>query len=555
MDPAKACRSTSNDAHDKTLSTVKYFRYLLPTLGMAAILGLTTGCIHRPAAPVALACATAPAAVFPGEPVTVTGTAIDLDPRKHLEWAWTSTAGKLSSSLNTVTLTTGNLPSGTYSVTGRVVEGPKHGESAVCSASFTIKAFEPPTVSCTANPTTIEPGRTSTITAAGVSPQNNRLTYSYAATGGTIKGDGSLAIFSALGAPAGPIGITCLVADDKGETSEAHTTVSISAPAAPPPATAAHYNCSATPPVARPGDPVVLSISPRDSQDSVVWHSAVGVLDSGVDSSVIDTKNLSPSVVSVQADIRRQGGIVGACQTSFRIDPNAKITPWPTLNLVRIPLQNGQQENSGFAVYTYVLYRRLPATDDEKTRFKNILNAIASHVAPEDFGQHEYAPGTPLPSSTPTIKAKKATSRRELAPIIVPVTADGPFTADWLIDHYDPAFASQLLANLNCQRVTNRTNCSRRLSDDGPFLISTLVRLTGHPEGFLVQDLNGTSPEAGGEWVADYMTLVTTKANWVHGYTLQMAENAFAASLDHIGGELQQSAPAVKEAIAFFKLK
>lgn len=225
--------------------------------------------------------------------------------------------------------------------------------------------------------------------------------------------------------------------------------------------------------------------------------------------------------------------------------------PRPTLNIVRIPLISGQKENAGFAVYTYILYRRNPVTDREISRFKNILAAVAAHSAPEAFGQNSLAPGNPAPVSAPHL-GKHVTLRRELAPIVVPVTKDGPFSVEWLFDNYDPAFASQLLADLNCQRTTKPTNCSHKLAGDGPYLISTLVRLTGHPEGFLVQDLSGTSPEVGGQWVSDFMSMVSQKNNWTHGYTLQRASLDFAASLDSAGIEIQADKEAVKSAMAFF---
>jgi len=58
-------------------------------------------------------------------------------------------------------------------------EGLKPGQSAEASASYTVKPFEPPTVSIAANPSTIKPGENSAITANGLSPQNRPLTYSY----------------------------------------------------------------------------------------------------------------------------------------------------------------------------------------------------------------------------------------------------------------------------------------------------------------------------------------------------------------------------------------
>jgi outer membrane protein OmpA-like peptidoglycan-associated protein len=93
-----------------------------------------------------------------------------------------------------------------------------------------VKAYEPPTVSCSASPSTIKPGETSTVTASGVSPQNRPLTYSFAASAGSISGSGATATFNSAGAPTGAAGITCNVSDDKGQTATANTTVTITAP-------------------------------------------------------------------------------------------------------------------------------------------------------------------------------------------------------------------------------------------------------------------------------------------------------------------------------------
>ncbi len=97
-----------------------------------------------------------------------------------------------------------------------------------------MKQFEPPTISCSANPTTLKPGETSTVTAAGVSPQNRPLTYAYSAVAGSISGNGATATLSSTGAPTGEVGITCTVTDDKNQTATASTSVNILAPYVPP---------------------------------------------------------------------------------------------------------------------------------------------------------------------------------------------------------------------------------------------------------------------------------------------------------------------------------
>jgi len=166
--------------------------------------------------------------VFAGEPVTITATADMLNPK--MKATYTFTGDGVTGNGATATVATASLAPGSHTVKGTVSEGPKAGESADCSASFTVKAFEPPTVSCSANPTTIKPGDTSAITATGVSPQNRPLTYSYSASAGSVSGTGTSATFSSAGAPTGTATVTCTVTDDKGQTASATAPVTIEAP-------------------------------------------------------------------------------------------------------------------------------------------------------------------------------------------------------------------------------------------------------------------------------------------------------------------------------------
>jgi len=102
------------------------------------------------------------------------------------------------------------------------------------STAFTVKEFEPPTISCSASPTTIKPGDTSTITAQALSPQNRPLAYTYSSSGGSVNGSGATATFQSTGAPTGPVSITCNVADDKGHSASSNASLTIEAPPPPP---------------------------------------------------------------------------------------------------------------------------------------------------------------------------------------------------------------------------------------------------------------------------------------------------------------------------------
>jgi len=206
--------------------------------------------------PVTLACSASPDSVYPGDPVTVTAVAGNLNPHRNVIYIWSGSG--VTGNGTTAAVDTALLAPGPYTVTGIVKEGkPGHEgmkpwETASCSANFVVKAFEPPTVSCSASPSTINPGDTSTVTAVGVSPQNRPLTYTYSAAAGSISGNGTTAAFNSTGAPTGPVAINCTVTDDKGQSATAPTSVTIASPVAAVPHTETLCSISFTNDKARP---------------------------------------------------------------------------------------------------------------------------------------------------------------------------------------------------------------------------------------------------------------------------------------------------------------
>jgi hypothetical protein len=142
--------------------------------------------------------------VYPGDPITVTGVALNLNPKKTASYTWSSDGGAISGTSNTASIDTKTLSAGTYTVKGHVSEGVKPGQIADCSTQFTVKPFDPPTISCTANPSSVNPGDSSMVAASAVSPQNRPLTYNYNATAGSISGTTPSATLSTAGAAPPP---------------------------------------------------------------------------------------------------------------------------------------------------------------------------------------------------------------------------------------------------------------------------------------------------------------------------------------------------------------
>jgi outer membrane protein OmpA-like peptidoglycan-associated protein len=126
---------------------------------------------------------------------------------------------------------------GSYTVSAKVDDG--KGGTASCNAEIRVeeKPHHPPTVSCTANPTTIMPGERSNISCNATSPDNLPLTYNYSASSGQISGNGPQAQFDSTGAQPGTVTIKCDVTDSRGDKAEATTSVEVQQPPPPPQAT------------------------------------------------------------------------------------------------------------------------------------------------------------------------------------------------------------------------------------------------------------------------------------------------------------------------------
>jgi outer membrane protein OmpA-like peptidoglycan-associated protein len=199
---------------------------------------------------------------------------VGLNPKLSVVYTWTGDG--VTGTGSTASVKTEALHPGTYPVKAEVKEGKpgKEGERpwqvASCSTSYTVKPFQPPTISCSATPTNLNPGGSTTITAQGVSPQNRPLTYTYQASSGTISGSGTTATYSSTGASAGQVQITCSVSDDKGQLATTGVSLTLQAPPPPEPEVVARlrlhsvYFPTAQPTVAHPDGGLV------DSQKAIL---------------------------------------------------------------------------------------------------------------------------------------------------------------------------------------------------------------------------------------------------------------------------------------------
>jgi opacity protein-like surface antigen len=202
-------------------------------------LRLSTGIVFRfgslaPPPPVQLTCSIQPATAYPGDPLSVTATATNLNPKRKASYNFTTNGGTLSGTDATTTVNTTAMTPGTYAVIGHVTQGSRPEQQAACTVNFTIQSPAPPTIACSAAPSSVNPGDTAVITSQANSPQNRTLTYSYSANAGTVAGNTATATLATNGAAPGTITVTCNVVDDLGKTASSTTGVTVMTPAQPP---------------------------------------------------------------------------------------------------------------------------------------------------------------------------------------------------------------------------------------------------------------------------------------------------------------------------------
>jgi len=184
--------------------------------------------------PVEIGCTTQPGNVFPGEPVVANASVVNMKPGRRAFYTWTTTAGKVTPNDSSATIDTTGLAPGDYTVGAHMSYGSKAKDQATCTAPFSVRAYEPPTITCSANPANPVSGTTVVITAVGISPQNRPLTYSYStAGGGQIISSGSTARLSTAGLDSTSITVTCNAVDDHGQSASTTTLVTVQKPVPP----------------------------------------------------------------------------------------------------------------------------------------------------------------------------------------------------------------------------------------------------------------------------------------------------------------------------------
>jgi len=203
---------------------------------------LRTGVIFNigggaPEVPVAATCSVQNATVMVGEPVHATVAASNFNPKHTLTYNWTSNGGKLEGKDTGATIDTNGMNAGDYSVTATVTDPKaKKNNMASCTSKFTVKPLNPPQISCSASPSSVQAPTPATITCTCTSPDGVPVTVGgWSSSGGSISGMGNSATLNTSGASPGTITVNATCTDSRGLTASASSSVTIQNPPPPPP--------------------------------------------------------------------------------------------------------------------------------------------------------------------------------------------------------------------------------------------------------------------------------------------------------------------------------
>jgi len=201
---------------------------------------LTTGVVFNfggaPEPLVAAACTIDRNEVLVGEPLHTTVSASNFNPKHTVTYSWASTGGKISGKDTGATIDTNGAAPGNYTATATVTDPKaKKNNTASCTSNFTVKPLNPPQISCSVNPGSVDIGTSSTISCTCTSPDNASVVVgNWTSSAGSVSGSGNSATLSTAGASAGTATVNATCTDSRGLTASATSSVTVNNPPPPP---------------------------------------------------------------------------------------------------------------------------------------------------------------------------------------------------------------------------------------------------------------------------------------------------------------------------------
>ncbi|HKM66801.1 MAG TPA: OmpA family protein [Candidatus Acidoferrum sp.] len=186
-----------------------------------------------PNRPPVASCSATPSHIIDGsgDAVMVRADASDPD-NDPLTYTWSATGGAVDGTGSQVRWNPAGVALGAYTITANVSDG--RGGTVSCSAEVRVdpRPNRPPVISCSASPTSLQPGGKVHVTATASDPDNDPLTFSWESSGGQVAGSGSEVDLDTTGLAPSSYTVTGHVSDGRGGAAACRASFTVE----PPPA-------------------------------------------------------------------------------------------------------------------------------------------------------------------------------------------------------------------------------------------------------------------------------------------------------------------------------
>ena len=277
-----------------------------------------------PAVTPAASCSVQPGEVLVGEPITATVAISNFNPKHTVTYAWSGNGGQITGKDTTAQIDTTNVAPGSYTVTAHVTDAKeKNNNVASCSANFTVKPLppkNPPSISISASPTSLQAGGTVNLSANCTSPDSVAVSVAnWTASGGTVSGSGSSATLNTAGTSPGSITVGATCTDTRGLSCSSHNRGDDREPAPAPGQSRDRTTGSA----ALVAQRLLRNRLPQGGE-SKGWSAGQSTED--VDRISCGLQGISPKQAGCAPDSWRPRGSCGAPWNSIKRSPNVVLT-------------------------------------------------------------------------------------------------------------------------------------------------------------------------------------------------------------------------------------